>query len=146
MEETEQLLATFRIGESSYGLDAMRVQEVIMVGRQTSVHGAPDYVRGVVNLRGKILTVIDLGVRIGLGAATESENNRILVAPWKDERIGLLVEEMADVIGLDPQSVGPLPAHVAEFQLRFFTGVYQDGRRLVTLLNPDTILAARSNG
>jgi purine-binding chemotaxis protein CheW len=143
MEETEQLLATFRIGESSYGLDAMRVQEVIMVGRQTPVHGAPDYVRGVVNLRGKILTVIDLGVRLGLDAARDSEANRILVAPWKDERIGLLVEEMADVIGLDPQAVGPLPPHVPERQTRFFTGVYQDRGRLVTLLNPEAVLSAR---
>ena len=142
--ESEQLLATFRIGESWYGVDTVRVQEVILPNRHTPVHGAPEYVQGIINLRGKIVTIMDLGRRIGVGSVHHSDETRILIIPWKEEQIGLLVDEISEVVSPDEERMGPPPANVDESQDRFFTGVYQEGERVVTLLELDTILAAEA--
>jgi purine-binding chemotaxis protein CheW len=126
-----ELLLTFQLGEAHYGLEAIRVQEVMLVGAITPVHHAPDYVRGIINLRGKIVTVIDLGIKLLDEEINIGEFSRILIADWMDEYVGLLVDRVGDVISPDRDLIEAQPANVAEEQGRFIQGVFRDGEQPV---------------
>lgn len=135
------LLATFQVRNAFYGLDTTSVQEVILVGESTRVHHAPQYVRGIINLRGKIVTVIDLGCKLNDQAIQVGEDSRIIIVSWMGEQIGLLVDGVADVVSLDPASIEATPANVGHLQTRFLEGVYPDMGRLIGILNLDAVLA-----
>src|SRR5208337_4889093 len=87
------LISTFQLGDDDgvFGIDATLIEEVVMVGELTPVRHAPAYVAGIRNLRGRIITVIDLCVRLGLGAVKIGPECRILIADWRGEPVGLLV-------------------------------------------------------
>ena len=74
---------------------------MIQVGDSTVVYQSPAYVRGIINLRGKIVTVVDLGIKLGLSAIKLGEDSRIIIVEWNHEQVGLLVVEVAEVINLD---------------------------------------------
>jgi purine-binding chemotaxis protein CheW len=71
------------------------VQEIVPVKKTTVIHHAPPFVRGVINLRGKVVTVIDLGEKLLLGSVEQNDENRILIVDWKQENVGLLVDSMS---------------------------------------------------
>lgn len=138
--EKTEILATFRLGEAWYGLDAMRIQEIILRVDCTPIHSAPPYVLGIINLRGKIVTVFDLARRIGLGSVNRATSNRILVVPWEEESIGLLVEAVGDVVYPQAESIQPPPANVSAERARYYAGVYRSGGHLYTILRTLTLL------
>lgn len=140
-----EILTTFRIGASWFALDAMLVQEVIMVVPLTPVHNAPAYVSGLINLRGKIVTVLDLARKIGLGALTVAPTNRILIIPQEDDQIGMLVEEVGEMAYPEPGQIKPPPSNVPGDQLAFFKGVWRQHGQVVTLLDPVATLAVQTS-
>lgn len=143
--DNESLLLTFKIGDAYYALHTEMVQEVILVKPCTVVRGAPEYVLGILNLRGKIVTVMDLASRIGLGHVKKSDSNRILVFAWKEEQIGLMVDRVIDVISRSSSDICPPPTNIDEKTGLFYEGVYQEKDRLVTLLKLEKILIAGEN-
>jgi purine-binding chemotaxis protein CheW len=143
LREVEQsfLLLTFQVGQAQYGLEAVRVQEVILVGSVTPVHHAPEYVRGIINLRGKIVTVVDLSTKLLDVETIPGENSRILITEWKDEYVGLLVDCIGDVLSLDRDQVETAPANVDEGQSHYIQGVYRDAGHVVAVLDLDALLS-----
>ena len=135
------LISTFRIGNTLCGIDAMRVQEVVRVGEVTRVHRAPENLIGIINLRGKIVTVLDLGVTLELGRLTVTPASRIFILEWQGEYVGLLADAAGDVVSLQPETVGPPPANFHGVQGRFFTGVCQHQDTLIAILNADAVLS-----
>ena len=135
-----QLVATFLLGNAAFGIGAAQVQEVVRVGEITPVHHAPPYVVGIRNLRGRIVTVIDLRVRLDLGSMEVGADTRILIVDWQGEPIGLLVDSVADTISVSPADLGPPPPNVNGIQSRNLRGVCRSGERLVALLDPGTVL------
>ena len=136
------LVATFLLGESAFGVDTARVQEVVRVGDITPVHHAPDYVVGIRNLRGRIVTVIDLRWRLNLGSAEVGPDSRILIVESQGDPVGLLVDRVADTIAVDPDRLEPPPPNLHGVQARHLRGVCQGGGRLVALLDPGSVLEA----
>ena len=144
-EVTEELLiATFRLGGGNgfFGIDATLIQEVVMVGELTPVRHAADYVAGIRNLRGRIITVIDLCVRLGLGQVEIGAESRILIADWKGEPVGLLVDQVADAVALQAGEVEPTPPNLHGVQMQKLLGVFRSAERLVALLDLGTVLGA----
>jgi purine-binding chemotaxis protein CheW len=135
-----QLVATFLLGDAAFGIGAAQVQEVVRVGDITPVHHAPPYVVGIRNLRGKIVTVIDLRVRLDLGIVDAGADRRILIVDWQGEPIGLLVDSVAETISVNPADVVPPPPNVHGIQSRNLRGVCRSGERLVALLDPGVVL------
>jgi len=138
------LISTFLIGTSMYGLETSRVQEIVRVGNITRVHHAPDYIIGIMNLRGKIVTVIDSGKKLILGKLTITDESRIIILEWKGEYVGLLVDTVHDVFPVEPERIVPSPANISNAQGRYFSGVYKQeegGGMLVTLLDIDAVLS-----
>ncbi len=112
-----------------------------MVGEITPVRHAPDFVAGIRNLRGRIITVIDLAVRLGIGSVEIGPESRILIADWKGEPVGLLVDRVADA---DCPCAGRSRARLHRtcngVQMQKLLGVFRSGERLAALLDPAAIL------
>ena len=141
--EEELLIATFELGSDGvFGIDATLIQEVVMVGEITPVRHASDFVAGIRNLRGRIITVIDLCVRLGLGAVAIGPESRILIADWKGEPVGLLVDRVADAIALEADELEPAPPNLHSVQMQKLRGVFRSGERLAALLDLSAVLGA----
>jgi purine-binding chemotaxis protein CheW len=135
------LVVTFILGDALFGLEAARVQEVVRVGETTPVHHAPGFVAGIRNLRGRIVTVVDLRILLGLGSSDTGADSRILIVDWQGEPVGLLVDSVADTISLDTAGIVPPPPNVQANQRQFVHGVCRTGDRLVAMLDPGTVLS-----
>ena len=135
------LLATFFVSDTLCALDATGVQEVIRLGPITQVRYAPEEVLGIVNLRGKIVTIVDLGVRLGFPRAVLGPDSRIFIVEDRSEFIGLLVDRVDEVVEVDREQWQAPPANVRGVQGKFFQGVYRAAGRAITVLDPGPILA-----
>jgi purine-binding chemotaxis protein CheW len=135
------LLATFFVRDALCALDAAGVQEVIRLGPITPVGYAPEEVLGIVNLRGKIITIVDLGLRLGFTKAVPGADSRIFIIEDRHEFIGLLVDRVDEVVEVGTDQWQPLPANVGGLHARFFKGVCRSRDRVITLLDSAQILA-----
>ena len=135
------LLATFFVRESLCALDAAGIQEVIRLGPLTPVRHAPPEVAGIINLRGKIVTVLDLGMRLGFPRAVPAGESRIFIIEDRNEFVGLLVDRVDEVVEVERSQWQAPPANVRGAQGRFFQGVYRTGGRAITVLDSAQILA-----
>jgi purine-binding chemotaxis protein CheW len=144
--EESLLVATFLLGEAAFGIDTEHIQEVVKVGDITPIHHAPPYIVGIRNLRGHIVTVIDLRIRLDLGAATPGPESRILIVDWQGEPIGLLVDSVADTVTIDKNDITPPPPNVHGVQGRNFVGVYRTRERIVAILDLGTVLQVETPG
>lgn len=134
-------LATFYIGNALCGVDILQIQEINKIMQRTTVPKAPDYVKGVLNLRGKIVTIIDLGLKLGLGKTSETPETRNIIMQSSDGATGLLVKKISDVMKLQTNELEAPPANMQGIQGKFFTGVYKTQQGLVGELAIDEILA-----
>ena len=135
------LLVVFGLGDAWYGLDASQVQEVILVESNTVVYHAPPYVRGIINLRGKIVTVLDMEIKLGLAPHPVGPDSRILIVAWNQEQVGLLVEVVTEVVSLKKDSIEALPLNISDGLSQFLNGVFSVEERLVGILDLDKVLA-----
>lgn len=142
MPKEATILTSFHLNGPWFCLDALQVQEVVTVPPITPVYNAPSYVEGIINLRGKIITVFNAGVRLGLAAVSRSARNRVLVILHDEEAIGLLVEAVGDIIYPASGALQPLPKNVSAEQSRLYHGVLRSEGRLYTLLNINALFAS----
>jgi len=141
LERGPLLVSTFCLGNGVYALDTALVEEVVRLRRTTRVPHAPAYVLGVMNLRGKIVTVLDLGQILELGKTTADEDSRLYIVRDGDGTTGLLVDRAADVVELDGGAMEPLPASVRELQSRLFRGMARAAGRLIAMLDAAAVLS-----
>jgi purine-binding chemotaxis protein CheW len=135
------LLATFYVREALCALDAAGIQEVIRLGPLTPVRHAPPDVAGIVNLRGKIVTILDLGLRLGFSRIVPGADSRIFIIEDRNEFIGVLVDRVDEVVEVERDQWQAPPTNVHSGQERFFQGVYRTAGRVITVLDPGPILA-----
>lgn len=145
-EDPLEIIATFRMGEAWYGFNARLIQEVIRLDEVTAVTGASDFIVGIINLRGKIVTVLDLAGRLGLPPCADPSRKPVLIVPFQQEWVGILVDEIDDVIYIDPDALESLPSNVDKRLQPHFTAVHRKDDSLVTILNPLSVLRMDSEG
>jgi purine-binding chemotaxis protein CheW len=134
------LLTTFFVREALCALDASGVQEVIRVDSVTAVRHAPDEVTGVINLRGKIVTLLDLGMILGFGKSAVTRESRVFIIEDRNEFLGVLVDRVSEVIEIEPGQVDALPVNIPAAQAHFFRGICRAGGHVIALLNPREVL------
>jgi purine-binding chemotaxis protein CheW len=134
------LYATFLLAGAVFGVSAQQVQEVVRPGAITPVHHAPPFVLGIRNLRGKIVTVIDLAVRLDLGSAEVGPDTRVLIVDWQGEPVGLLVDSVSDTITIDAGHLEAPPANVHGVQSRHLRGIHRGPERLVAVMDLGAVL------
>lgn len=137
-------LATFYIGEALCGMDILMVQEINKHLKMTKVPQAQEYVTGILNLRGEIVTVIDIGIKLGLSSTRISEKTRNIIVNSKDEHVGLLVDSIADVVQAESDKVEPAPANIGGVKGKYFEGVFKTEKSLIGILNVEEVLREES--
>lgn len=137
-------LVTFRLGGEKYGMDVLQVQEIIRYSEPTPVPNMPDFIRGVTNLRGTILPVLDLRLRFGMppGHYESSESAIILIAYVDTKLIGIIADAVADVLFFPKNQICPPPDLFSQVDTEFIQGMGQLRNELIILLNLDKILSA----
>jgi len=139
--EASEHLATFVLAREEYGVDVRQVQEIRRVTEITSVPRAPEFVRGVINLRGRILPVLDLRRRLGLGEVVVGRASRIVVVHLKGRLLGLLVDGAQQVLKVPVSQVEPPPDEVVQKGGDYIRGVAKLKDRLIVLVDLERLLA-----
>lgn len=139
-EDSQQLAVSCFIGNTLFGVDTEPVQEIVKPGQITPVHHAPAYVVGIMNLRGRVVTVIDLGVKLELGATPLTLDSRILIVSWQGETLGLLIDTVLGVVPIDRAEMKPSPENVRGVQSDMVAGVCRVDDRLMALLDLRSVL------
>ncbi|MGL6322037.1 chemotaxis protein CheW [Aeromonas rivipollensis] len=131
---------TFQLENETYGINVMQVQEVL---RYTEIppYGAPDYVLGIINLRGNVVTVIDTRSRFGLPAGDVSENSRIVIIEAEKQVIGIMVDSVAEVVYLRSSEIDAAPAVGTEESAKFIQGVSNRDGQLLILVDLNKLLS-----
>ncbi len=129
----------FRVGRESFGVPIAVIREIVRVPEITAVPDAPNCVEGVINLRGKIVSIVDLRKRFGARTAESHKKNRILVAEVEGRMVGLVVDAASEVLKVPPSDVEPPPS-VFDAELNYVTGVAKHKGRLIILVDLMRIL------
>ena len=145
MADTTLQLCSFQLADALFGIDTMLVQEIIKVPEITKVYQAPEEIIGIINLRGKIVTIIDLAIKLDLHTDVETSNRRIIIVESRNEPFGLMVDTINDVIHIDGDELDSAPANVRIAQGRFITGVFRDEEQLIAILNIEEIISLAEN-
>jgi purine-binding chemotaxis protein CheW len=138
-EELVQLV-TFKLKGESYGINVMKVQEVLRVTEIAPVPGAPSYVLGIINLRGNVVTVIDSRSRFGLPSTELEESSRIVIIESEKQVVGILVDAVAEVVDLSVSEIDSAPNVGNEESSRYIQGVASREEGLLILVDLDKLL------
>ncbi len=139
--EAQEHLATFFLAGEEYGIDVRLVQEIIRVAEITQVPRAPSHIRGVINLRGRIIPVVDLRRKLELGTVEATRQARIVVVKLRERLVGLLVDGASQVLKVPLSLVEPPPEEVVEVHQNAIRGVAKLQDRLIILLDLTKALA-----
>lgn len=138
------LLSTFYVNGVLFALDTAVVEEVVRLRRTTRVAHSPAYFLGIMNLRGKLISVLDLAQILRVGRCQITADSRLYIVPDHDGAAGLAVDQAADVVELDAVELEPPPSSMPPSESRFVRGVARAQGRLVTVLDPAAILSAEA--
>jgi purine-binding chemotaxis protein CheW len=128
-------LVVFELGDERYGLDIDSVYEIIRHQPVTAVPQAPSFVEGVINLRGRIIPVVDLRRRFGMLPGTLTKASRIVVCEAAGTRVGLVVDGVSEVLMVSNEAVEPTPEVASGYDTSYLRGIAKLGERLVILLD-----------
>lgn len=134
---------TFRLGAEEYGLDIMKVQEIRGYEEPTRIAGAPADVKGVVDLRGVIVPIIDLRLRLGIEHPAYDSSTVTVILSLSDRVVGMVVDSVSDVVDVQASQIRPMPSFEASVDAHFITGIatLDDARRMLILVDIDQLMA-----
>jgi purine-binding chemotaxis protein CheW len=132
---------TFKLDNETYGINVMRVQEVLRYTEIAPVPGAPSYVLGIINLRGNVVTVIDTRQRFGLMNAEISDNTRIVIIEADKHVVGIMVDSVAEVVYLRQSEIETAPNVGNEESAKFIQGVCNKNNELLILVELDKMMS-----
>ena len=135
-------LVTFSIADEEFGVDILKVQEIIRTMEISKVPRSPDFVEGVINLRGKVIPIIDLRRRFGLAHKQHDKNTRIIVIEMTDVIVGFVVDAVSEVLRIPTSTVEPPPPVVAGMDSEYISGVGKLEGSLLILLDLDKLLSS----
>ncbi len=131
---------TFQLEDETYGINVMQVREVLRYTEIAPVPGAPDYVLGIINLRGNVVTVIDTRARFGLMEGEITDNTRIIVIESEHQVIGILVDSVAEVVYLRSSEIDTTPSVGTDESAKFIQGVSNRDGQLLILVDLNKLL------
>ncbi len=138
-------LVSFNIGEEEFGVDILKVQEIIRMVDITRVPNSPQFVEGVINLRGKVIPIIDLRLRLGLEPKAKDKYTRIIVVEFVSKVIGFVVDNVNEVLRLNKSITEPPPPMVSGIISEYITSIGKLDDRLLILLDLEKILLTTEN-
>jgi purine-binding chemotaxis protein CheW len=138
----EPEFVAFRAGGLEFCINIMSVREIRGFAPATAIPRAPAYIRGVINLRGVVLPVVDLGMRLGLPGSEPTARHVIIVAQVGERAAGLLVDSVSDILSVDSTLIQPTPDVASTLARNFVRGVIAMDGRMISVISLDQVLPA----
>ena len=136
----------FTLGQEEYGIDIQKVQELRGYDAVTRIAYAPDYLKGVVNLRGTIVPIIDLRIKFALGTPTYDQFTVVIILNVADRVMGIVVDSVSDVITLKPEQIRPAPEMGSALDTDYLIGLGTLEQRMLILVNIDELMSSEEMG
>jgi purine-binding chemotaxis protein CheW len=142
-EKPDELLrwVTFRLADEAYGINVMQVQEVLRITDVAPVPGAPHFVMGIINLRGNVVTVLDMRKLLSLMPGEITDHSRIMVIESGNVTVGLLVDSVAEVVNISASQIDPAPNVGNDDSSRYIQGVYSRKEEILILIDLNKLIS-----
>jgi purine-binding chemotaxis protein CheW len=134
---------TFTLGQESYAIDILKVQEIRGYETPTRIANTPEFIKGVTNLRGHIVPIVDLRLKLGVGAATYDNNTVVIILNILKRVVGIVVDGVSDVIALAPEAIKPAPEFGATLKTEYIVGLASQGEALLILVDIERLMGSR---
>ena len=141
-----QEFLTFRLGNEEYGIEILKVQEIRGYDTITQIANAPEFIKGVVNLRGIIVPIIDMRIKFNLGEATYDRFTVVIILNLSGRVVGIVVDGVSDVIGLDAEQVRPTPEFGSVLNTEYIMGLGTVDERMLILLDIEKLMSSTDMG
>ena len=139
-------VVTFKLGDEEYGIDIQKVQELRGYDAVTRIANAPDYIKGVVNLRGIIVPIIDMRIKFALGTPSYDQFTVVIVLNIGGRVVGMVVDSVSDVITLTPEQIKPAPAMGSVLDTDYLIGLGTLEERMLILVDIDRLMSSDDMG
>jgi purine-binding chemotaxis protein CheW len=133
---------TFRLGEEEYGIDILKVQEIRGYEQPTRIANSPSFIKGVVNLRGVIVPIVDLRLKFNLGSAEYNDFTVVIILNLGARVVGIVVDSVSDVMELTPEQIKPAPEVGSSVDADFITGLGTLNDRMLILIEIERLMNA----
>lgn len=134
-------VVSFQLAKEEYGLNIMSVQEIILMGEITQIPEVPSYVRGLINLRGKVIPILDLRIRFGMETVQQNEHTRIIVVNCESYIIGIVVDAVNEVLRIESDQIEPPPKGLSGIDQAYLSGLVKMEKKIMILLDIDKIMS-----
>ncbi len=141
-EESRELL-TFTLGSEEYGIDILKVQEIRGYEAVTTIANAPEFIKGVINLRGIIVPIIDMRIKFKLGNVTYDQFTVVIILNVANRVVGMVVDGVSDVITLKPEQIKPAPEFGAGLDTKYLLGLGTVDERMIILVDIGKLMTSR---
>lgn len=142
---THEFLA-FTLGKEEYGIDILKVQEIRGYESVTRIANAPEFIKGVVNLRGTIVPIVDMRIKFNLGEPTYDQFTVVIILNVTGRVVGMVVDSVSDVTTLTPEQIRPAPEMGTVFNTNFLTGLGTIDNRMLILVDIDKLMSSPDMG
>lgn len=143
MEGASRELLTFTLGSEEYGIDILKVQEIRGYEAVTSIAHAPEFIKGVINLRGIIVPIVDMRIKFKLGDVSYDETTVVIVLNFANRVVGMVVDGVSDVITLKAEQVKPAPEFGASLDTKYLLGLGTVDERMIILVDIERLMTSR---
>jgi purine-binding chemotaxis protein CheW len=137
---------TFALGKEEYGIEILKVQEIRGYERPTTIANAPPFIKGVINLRGTIVPIVDMRVKFNLESAEYNAFTVVIILNVAGRVVGMVVDSVSDVITLTPEQLRPAPEFSSELETAYILGLGTLGERMLILMDIERLMGSRDMG
>jgi purine-binding chemotaxis protein CheW len=143
VEGTSSELLTFTLGNEEYGIDILKVQEIRGYEAVTTIAHAPEFIKGVINLRGIIVPIVDMRIKFNLGKVSYDETTVVIVLNFANRVVGMVVDGVSDVITLKADQIKPAPEFGASLDTKYLLGLGTVDERMIILVDIERLMTSR---
>jgi len=143
MEGASRELLTFTLGNEEYGIDILKVQEIRGYEAVTTIAHAPEFIKGVINLRGIIVPIVDMRIKFKLGDVSYDETTVVIVLNFANRVVGMVVDGVSDVITLKEEQIKPAPEFGASLDTKYLLGLGTVDERMIILVDIERLMTSR---
>ncbi|EAR07736.1 chemotaxis protein CheW [Reinekea blandensis] len=144
--DSQQEFLTFLLGDEQYGIDIMSVKEIRGYDNVTRIANAPAFIKGVINMRGEIVPIVDLRIKFQQKQPTYDEFTIVIVVQVHDRLVGMVVDGVSDVVGFTPEEIRPSPDFGTAFDSRYLSGLGSKDKDMVILVNIEALVTSQELG
>jgi len=142
-ESASRELLTFTLGDEEYGIDILKVQEIRGYEAVTTIANAPEFIKGVINLRGIIVPIVDMRIKFNLGNITYDQFTVVIILNVANRVVGMVVDGVSDVITLKDEQIRPAPEFGASLDTKYLLGLGTVDERMIILVDIEHLMTSR---